>query len=140
MKSKCGASNEISGVALNSLEDMKQAHNDGTTVLMMIDSQMFDDIVSYSYNDLFTQSHWIVYEGGLSFYNTANKLVKEIGKATTLSFKFATWGVAPSNSHENLVNKKNISVSCFKSTFYGFIICRDYLPSNKKIIDSYMKA
>ena len=55
MKSKCGASNEISGVALNSLEDMKQAHNDGTTVLMMIDSQMFDDIVSYSYNDLFTQ-------------------------------------------------------------------------------------
>ena len=89
---------------------------------------------------MFTQSHWIVYEGGLNFYNAANKPVKEIGKATTLSFKFATWGVAPSNSHENLVNKKNISVSCFKSTFYGFIICRDYLPSNKKIIDSYMKA
>ena len=89
---------------------------------------------------MLTQSHWIVYEGGLIFYNAANKPVKEIGKATTLSFKFATWGVAPSNSHENLVNKKNISVSCFKSTFYGFIICRDYLPSNKKIIDSYMKA
>ena len=55
MKSKCGASNEISGVALNSLEDMEQAHNDGATVLMMIDSQMFDNIVSYS--GLFTQSH-----------------------------------------------------------------------------------
>ena len=140
MKSKCGVSNEISGVALNSLEDMEQAHNDGATVLMMIDSQMFDDIVSYSYNDLFTKSHWIVYEGGLTFYDAANKPVKDIGEATTLSFKFATWGVAPSNSHENLVNKKNISVSCFKSTFYGFIICRDYLPRSKKYADSYLKA
>ena len=92
MKSKCGASNEISGVALNSLEDMKQAHNDGTTVLMMIDSQMFDDIVSYSYKDLLTQSHWIVYEGGLTFYDTANKTVKDIAKASKLSFRFSTWG------------------------------------------------
>ena len=89
---------------------------------------------------MFTQSHWIVYEGELTFYDAANKPVEDIDKATKLVFKFATWGVAPSNSHENLVNKKNISVSCFKSTFYGFIICRDYLPSNKKIIDSYMKA
>ena len=141
MKSKGGVSNEISGVALNSLEYMERAHKEGATVLMMIDSQMFENVVSSSYMDLLTKSHWIVYEGGLFFYNAANKPVKEIGKATTLSFKFATWGgVAPSNSHENLVNKKNISVSCFKSTFYGFIICRDYLPSNKKIIGSYMKA
>ena len=86
------------------------------------------------------QSRWIVYEGGLIFYNAADKPVKEIGKAITLSFKFATWGVAPSDSNKHLKNKKNISVSCFKSTFYGFIICRDYQPSNKKIIDSYMKA
>ena len=140
MKSKCGVSNEINGVALNNLEDMEQAHNDGATVLMMIDSQMSDDIVSYSYNDLFTKSHWIVYEGGLKFYDAANKLAKDIAKATTLAFKFATWGVAPSSSHENLLNQNNISVSCFKSTFYGFIICRDYLSSNKKIIDSYLKA
>ena len=139
MKSKSGVSNEISGVALNNLEYMERTHKDGATVLMMIDSQMFDDIVSYSYNDLLTKSHWIVYEGGLTFYDAANKPVEDIDKATKLVFKFATWG-APSDSHENLVNKKNISVSCFKSTFYGFIICRDYLPSNKKIIDSYMKA
>ena len=89
---------------------------------------------------MFTQSHWIVYEGGLSFYNASNKPFKEIGKATILSFKFATWGVAPSDSNKQLKNKKSISISCFKSTFYGFIVCRDYLPSNKKIIDSYMKA
>ena len=90
---------------------------------------------------MFTKSHWIVYEGGLSFYNASNKPFKEIGKATILSFKFATWGgVAPSDSNKQLKNKKSISISCFKSTFYGFIICRDYLPSNKKVIDSYMKV
>ena len=89
---------------------------------------------------MFTQSHWIVYEGGLSFYNAANKLVKEIGKATTLPFKFATWGKEPEESLNLLSDKQRVSVRCFKSTFYGFIICRDYLSSNKKIIDSYLKA
>ena len=88
---------------------------------------------------MFTQSHWIVYEGGLTFYDAANKPVEDIDKATKLVFKFATWG-APSDSNKQLKNKKSIAVSCFKSTFYGFIICRDYQPSNKKIIDSYMKA
>ena len=123
MKSKCGVSNEISGVALNSLEDMEQAHNDGATVLMMIDSQMFDDIVSYSYNDLLTKSHWIVYEGGMRFYNAANKPVKEIGKATMLAFKFATWGKNPEESLELLTKKHRVSLDCFKSTFYGYIVC-----------------
>ena len=139
MKSKGGVSNEISGVALNSLEYMERAHKEGATVLM-IDSQMFDDIVSYSYNDLFTKSHWIVYEGGLNFYNAANKPVKEIGKATTLSFKFATWGKEPEESLNLLSDKQRVSVRCFKSTFYGFIICRDYLPRSKKYADSYLKA
>jgi len=123
MKSKCGASNEISGVALNSLEDMEQAHNDGATVLM-IDSQMFDDIVSYSYNDLFTKSHWIVYEGGLNFYNAANKPVMEIGKATKLVFKFATWGNDPLKS-SSLLKYGVITPECFKSTFYGYVVCHN---------------
>ena len=130
MKSKCGASNEISGVALNSLEDMKQAHNDGTTVLMMIDSQMFDDIVSYSYNDLLTQSHWIVCEGGLIFYNAANKPVKEIGKATKLVFKFATWGKDPLKS-SSLLKYGVITSECFKSTFYGYVVCHNTLNKAK---------
>ena len=73
---------------------------------------------------LFTQSHWIVYEGGLNFYNAANKPVKEIGKATKLAFKFATWGENPDNSIDNLLYKGRISVACFKCTFYGYIICK----------------
>ena len=123
MKSKGGVSNEISGVALNSLEYMERAHKEGATVLMMIDSQMFENIVSYSYNDLLTKSHWIVYEGGLIFYNAANKPVKEIGKATMLAFKFATWGKNPEESLELLTKKHRVSLDCFKSTFYGYIVC-----------------
>ena len=123
MKSKSGMSNEISGVALNNLEYMERTHKDGATVLMMIDSQMFDDIVSYSYKDLFTKSHWIVYEEGLNFYNAANKPVKEVGKATMLAFKFATWGKNPEESLELLTKKHRVSLDCFKSTFYGYIVC-----------------
>ena len=72
---------------------------------------------------MFTQSHWIVYEGGLSFYNAANKPVKEIGKATMLVFKFATWGKNPEESLELLTKKHRVSLDCFKSTFYGYIVC-----------------
>ncbi len=131
---------EQSNDDLYSLLKMEKAHKEGATVLMMIDSQMFKNRVSYSYMDLFTKSHWIVYEGGLKFLNESNNTVTDPKEAIRIFFNFATWGVAPSNSHENLENENNISVSCFKSTFYGFIICRDYQPSNKKIIDSYMKA
>ena len=131
---------EQSNDDLYSLLKMEKAHKEGATVLMMIDMQMFDNIVSYSYKDLFTKSHWIVYEGGLKLLNESNNAVTDLKETTRIFFNFVTWGVAPSNSHENLENENNISVSCFKSTFYGFIICRDYQPSNKKIIDSYMKA
>ena len=103
---------------------MEQAHKEGATVLMMIDSQMFDDIVSYSYNDLFTKSHWIVYEGGLNFYNAANKPVMEIGKATKLVFKFATWGNDPLKS-SSLLKYGVITPECFKSTFYGYVVCHN---------------
>ena len=123
MKSKGGVSNEISGVVLNSLEYMERAHKEGATVLMMIDSQMFENVVSSSYMDLLTKSHWIVYEGGLIFYNAANKPVKEIGKATMLAFKFATWGKNPEESLELLTKKHRVSLDCFKSTFYGHIVC-----------------
>ena len=33
---------------------------------------------------MFTQSYWIVYEGGLRFYSEANMPVKENGNATKL--------------------------------------------------------
>ena len=121
---------EQSNDDLYSLLKMEKAHKEGATVLMMIDSQMFDDIVSYSYNDLLTQSHWIVCEGGLIFYNAANKPVKEIGKATKLVFKFATWGKDPLKS-SSLLKYGVITSECFKSTFYGYVVCHNTLNKAK---------
>jgi hypothetical protein len=62
---------------------MDQTYKEGATVLM-IDSQMFDNIVSYS--GLFTQSHRIVYEGGLTFFNDNNESIRNVGNETELFF------------------------------------------------------
>ena len=122
--------NEISGVALNSHEYMEQAHKEGAMVLMMIDSQMFENVVSYSYNDLLTKSHWIVYEGGLTFYDAANKPVEDIGKATKLVFKFAAWG-NDSLESSSLLKNGVITSECFRSTFYGYVVCHNILNKVK---------
>ena len=99
-------------------------------VLMMIDSQMFENVVSYSYNDLLTKSHWIVYEGGLTFYDAANKPVEDIGKATKLVFKFAAWG-NDSLKSSSLLKNGVITSERFKSTFYGYIVCHNILNKVK---------
>ena len=124
-------SDKMSDRDLRSLEDMEQAHKDGATVLMMIDSQMFENVVSYSYMDLLTKSHWIVYEGGLTFLDDNNKPVKGFKNATKLFFKFATWGSSPHSNCQMLSKHDNISVGCFKSTFYGFIVCRKKLEEKQ---------
>ena len=124
-------SDKMSDRDLRSLEDMEQAHKDGATVLMMIDSQMFENVVSYSYMDLLTKSHWIVYEGGLTFLDDNNKPVKSFENATKLFFKFATWGSSPHSNCQMLSKHDNISVGCFKSTFYGFIVCRKKLEEKQ---------
>ena len=81
---------------------------------------------------LFTQSHWIVYEGGLTFYDAANKPVEDIDKATKLVFKFATWG-NDSLKSSSLLKYGVITPECFKSTFYGYVVCHNTLNKANKI-------
>jgi hypothetical protein len=66
----------------------------------------------------------------LIFYNAANKPVKEIGKATKLVFKFATWGKDPLKS-SSLLKYGVITSECFKSTFYGYVVCHNTLNKAK---------
>ena len=79
---------------------------------------------------MFTQSHWIVYEGELTFYDAANKPVEDIDKATKLAFKFATWGKDPLKS-SSLLKYGVITPECFKSTFYGYVVCHNTLNKAK---------
>ena len=43
-----------------------------------------DNVCKQGFLSMFTQSHWIVNEGGLSFHSAANMPVKENGNATKL--------------------------------------------------------
>ena len=115
---------EENSIYLQSLLQMQAAHKAGATVLMMIDSQMFDNKVSYSLSDLFKYSHWIVYEGGLTFYNEDGEMVEDFSDVSRLVFQLATWGCNPTAS-SSLLKKSEISIECFKSTFYGYIICKN---------------
>mgnify|MGYP000990501346 CR=1 FL=1 len=109
---------------LQSLLQMQQAYEKCATVLMMIDSQMFKNIVSHSLSDLFNFSHWIVYEGGLTFYDKNDKCIVDLDKATKFSFRFATWGYSPDKSISELLYKGRVSLDCWRSTFYGYIVCK----------------
>ena len=103
---------------------------DGTEIVEKVFQYRRGNVWKQGFLSMFTQSHWIVYEGGLSFYNAANKPVKEIGKATKLVFKFATWGKDPLKS-SSLLKYGVITPECFKSTFYGYVVCHNTLNKAK---------
>ena len=103
---------------------MEKAYQEGAQIIMMIDMQMLEDRTSYSYADLFTTSHWIVYEGGLKFLDKKGNKVNDIDEAEKVSFHFFTWGRNPQKGFLNVLSLPYISIACFKSTFYGYIICK----------------
>lgn len=118
---------------LEHLLNMEKKHLGGSKIMMMIDSNMIENVTSYSYSDVFNNSHWVVYEGGLSFLDSENKKTSDLSKAENLTFKIYTWGYNPNNSYLNeegkypakkyklLQSDYKISTKCFKSSFYGYI-------------------
>lgn len=114
----------VSDSDLDELKVIDKKYNAGHTILMMIDSNMIEDIPGYNPKALTTNSHWIVYEGGLNF-NT-------VGSNKMIGFKIYTWGFDPINLvDENkridkykrplIYGKQQISIESFKSNFYGYI-------------------
>ena len=118
---------------LRHIQEIEKKFSKGHQIIMMIDAQMIKDIVSYSYVDILTESHWVVYEGGLLFFDKYNKKTNDIDKAQFLTFKIYTWGrncedsykdrsgILPDKSDILICPDYKISVECFKSTFYGYI-------------------
>lgn len=115
------------------LKDIDKKYKQGHKIMMMIDSNMIDNVKSYSYSDIFKNSHWVVYEGGLTFYDDKDTITTDFDEVENVSFKIYTWGYNPHNGYMNEETKtpakKNvllhpnykISGKCFKSTFYGYI-------------------
>ncbi len=98
----------------------------------MIDSNMIEGIKSYSYSDILNNSHWVVYEGGLQFFDENNVVTNRLDDVKEVSFRIYTWGynplnyldekgTKPSSSYKLLNANYKISSECFKSTFYGYV-------------------
>lgn len=114
---------------LKHLQKIESKFTEGKQIIMMIDSDMINDSVSYSYSDITNDSHWVVYEGGLKLLNKEKKETEDLDEVEYVSFKIYTWGYNPSDgSDENgysssqaLLKKRRISTKSFKSNFYGYI-------------------
>lgn len=121
------------------LLQMEQAYQEGHKIIMLIDSKMLDDKTSYNVGDLFKNMHYIVYEGGLEFYDANGGRTDDFDKVVKLKFRFFTWGYDPVTKQDKMGSYhyyyfmklgSKISIECFKSTFLGYIKCRNDNPIN----------
>jgi len=114
----------ISEIDILDLKIIDKKYKSGHTILMMIDSSMIDDEAGYNPKDLTTDSHWVVYEGGLNFI--------DVGDSKFVGFNVYTWGYDPINQldeagkkanikYKLIYNKQRISIESFKSNYYGYI-------------------
>ncbi|MFD2940662.1 hypothetical protein [Flavobacterium notoginsengisoli] len=98
----------------------------------MIDLNMIEDVSSYNPKNLTTNSHWVVYEGGLTFYDIHGNITTKVEQAEKVFFSIYTWGYDPINQRDEsgneahhseiLIYRKNfISTKSFKSNYYGYI-------------------
>ncbi|WP_345147405.1 hypothetical protein [Flavobacterium ginsengiterrae] len=88
---------------------------------------MLEDIPDYNPLNLTTNSHWVVYEGGLN--------IIEVGDEKFVGFRIYTWGLNFNDNYKpesgnktkevnikyNFLYNTNIDVKSFKSNYYGFI-------------------
>ena len=122
---------EFSNSDLEHLQKLNKEYKWGKQILMMIDAKLISDEPSYSYADIFNDSHWVVYEGGLQLLDKNKKTTSNLDDVEYVSFKIYTWGydpvslkdengVRPSSSYK-LIRTSIISSKSFKSNFYGYI-------------------
>ena len=79
---------------LEELQKIDASHEKGHQNLMMIDADMISDKSSYnSFVDIANDSHWVVYAGGLQFFDKSGKETTVLKEVETLSFTFIVLGV-----------------------------------------------
>ncbi|MCX8523666.1 hypothetical protein OF897_06990 [Chryseobacterium formosus] len=119
---------------LEELQNIDKAYKLGHTILMMIDADMIDNKSSYnSVVDIGNDSHWVVYEGGLQFFDKNSKVTSVLDDVESLTFRIFTWGYNPVDYKNEkgkpmwdkdsvfLLGNNTISVKSFKSNYYGYI-------------------
>lgn len=121
---------------LEELIEIDKKYKNGKNILMMIDADMIYNKSSYSsLVDVFNDSHWVVYEGGLVFFDSNKNVTSDLDKVDYVSFKIFTWGRNPSSGEyftisetkaidkdvKNMSTTPGLNVKSFKSNFYGYI-------------------
>lgn len=121
---------------LRALQQIDTKYKAGKQILLMIDADMIDDEGSYySVVDIGRDSHWVVYEGGLEFFDKEGNATTDLGDVKSLKFQIFTWGRNPTTSVyrrytdgkeyiDSAVTKfrtTGIKVKSFKSNYYGYI-------------------
>ncbi|GAA3784591.1 hypothetical protein [Flavobacterium ginsengiterrae] len=112
----------VSDSDLDELKVIDKKYNAGHTILMMIDSNMIYDKISYNPIDITKNSHWVVYEGGLQLFDDTGNLISNLRSVKYIKFKIYTWGEDIKNSRLIKLNiNKGLIVESFKSNYYGYI-------------------
>lgn len=121
---------------LRELQKIDMLHGKGHHILMMIDADMIYNKSSYnSLVDVLNDSHWVVYEGNLVFYDDQQAPTLDLDEAKTVSFKIFTWGRDPNSAQyitlskkqdidkdvQNMITKPGLKIKSFKSNYYGYI-------------------
>jgi hypothetical protein len=108
-----------SDFAYTQLNKINQVHAEyllNRNVILMIDSNMIYNKSSQELGDIFTNSHWVVYEGGLKTFDKNNKPTYNMESIRFISFNIYTWGIDPK------LKRLNISLDVLKTTLYGYIV------------------
>lgn len=127
-----------SNTDLDALMTIDRRHQSGETIFLMIDFGLLTNEVSHSVPEVFADSHWIFYEGGLHLFDAAGRTTQDASLATTIQFKAYSWGTPPEtgekvdkvtgiltpNDSVNLFQKNGISAAAWKSNFHGYIAAK----------------
>lgn len=119
---------------LEDLQKIDRQYRQGHQILLMVDMSLVGGEAGYSTGDLFTESHWVVYEGGLRFENALGQPTSILDEVSKVYFNIYTWGTDPKTAigfphpaeqprsqpfvQANLIN--GISTSSWKSNYYGY--------------------
>ncbi|SLJ84078.1 hypothetical protein [Psychrobacter sp. DAB_AL43B] len=104
--------------SIDKLFEMDKKYKSGKKIIMMIQPKMIDD--KKGDRDI-NSIHWVVYEGGLQFFDgDGRNVASDSLHIGNVKFDIFTWGYNPKNS-PRIISKQGISATNFSNNYYGHI-------------------
>ncbi len=100
-----------------------------------MDMSLVGGDAGYNIQDLFRESHWVTYEGGLRMVNQLGNPTQILGEVETVFFDVQTWGSDPNsgsyftvpdeieviNHYVDTLRTSGVKISSPKSNSYGYL-------------------